>query len=130
MPFVYLIQPTELINTHRYKVGMSNLTNLSRMKSYKSGTKYLCICECFDPYKLEQIILQEFRKRFTLIAGNEYFHITLPEGELVSLFMHLVITHKYPSISSPPHSPPLIKPRSTFPNDKKKEWMQKFAYSV
>ena len=47
---IYLIQPAELINTGRYKVGMSYSDTLDRCKNgYLRGSRYLCIMECVKP---------------------------------------------------------------------------------
>jgi hypothetical protein len=54
---IYLIQPTELIGTYRYKIGCSENTELDRVKKgYKKGTRYIFIMECHDPFILEKQI--------------------------------------------------------------------------
>jgi hypothetical protein len=74
---IYLIQPTELIGTHRYKIGCSENTELDRVKKgYKKGTRYILIMECNNPFVLEKQIKNIFNEKFKLIAGYEYF-----EGE-------------------------------------------------
>ena len=51
---IYLIQPSELVGTNRYKIGMSNNPDLERCKNgYKKGSRYLSIMECNDPLILE-----------------------------------------------------------------------------
>jgi len=70
---IYLIQPSELVGTNRYKIGMSKNPNLDRCKSYKKGSRYLFIMECTEPSVLELNMKQEFKKIFSLIAGTEYF---------------------------------------------------------
>jgi hypothetical protein len=50
---IYLVQPAELLETDRYKIGCSSKNNLDRIKSYKKGTRYIHISECNEPYKLE-----------------------------------------------------------------------------
>lgn len=71
---VYFIQPVELLGTSRYKVGCSYEPTLKRpMRGYKKGSRYLIIMECDDPRKLEKLLLTEFHRKFTCIAGNEYF---------------------------------------------------------
>lgn len=70
---IYLVQPAELIGTNRYKPGFSNSPSLKRFSGYKNGTRYLRVAETTDPKNLETKILDEFRKKFKLIAGNEYF---------------------------------------------------------
>jgi len=71
---VYFIQPVELLGTNRYKVGRSDEPTLNRpLKGYKKGSRYLIIMECEKPRQLEKILLDVFHKKFTCIAGNEYF---------------------------------------------------------
>lgn len=93
MSYVYLIQPVELVGTLRYKVGMSTIPNLSRMKSYKNGTRYLWICECEDALVLERKLIKEFNARYKLIGGNEYFEVDC-ELEMLQLFVDIVLKHK------------------------------------
>ena len=74
MGIVYLIQPAELVGTNRVKVGCSNKSDLSRVtKGYKKGTVSLCICSTEEPFELEKTLLNLFKERFELLAGNEYF---------------------------------------------------------
>ncbi len=71
---IYLIQPTELIGTKRYKIGCSKNTELERVKKgYKKGTRYIVIMECKEPFVLEKKIKTNFYNHFKLIAGCEYF---------------------------------------------------------
>lgn len=70
---IYLLQPAELVGTDRYKIGMSKKTSLDRIKTYKIGTRYLSIHEVENPLDLENKIKTDFKKRFNLIAGTEYF---------------------------------------------------------
>ncbi len=90
MPYVYLIQPVELVGTNRYKIGMSLLSNLSRVRSYKCGTRYLCICECNDTRNVERRLINEFNVRYKRIAGNEYFQ-TDDEKGMIKTFMEIVM---------------------------------------
>ena len=71
---IYLVQPTELIGSQRYKIGCSKNTELERVKKgYKKGTRYIYIIECYDPFTLEKNIKKIFNEKFKLIAGYEYF---------------------------------------------------------
>jgi hypothetical protein len=71
---IYLIQPSELIGTKRYKIGCSKNTELERVKKgYKKGTRYIVIMECKEPFVLEKKIKTNFYNNFKLIAGCEYF---------------------------------------------------------
>jgi hypothetical protein len=71
---IYLVQPCELLNTNRYKIGRSSKNNLDRCKNgYKKGTRYICIFECPDSISVENEIKKIFNIKFKLIAGKEYF---------------------------------------------------------
>lgn len=90
---IYLIQPDELINTGRYKVGMSYSDTLDRCKNgYLKGSRYLCIMECVNPLEIERKIIQQFTQRFKVIAGREYFEGE--ESELLRLFFEIVMASK------------------------------------
>lgn len=73
MGIVYLVQPAELVGTNRYKVGASAKSTLDRVLFYKSGTRYLGIFECVEPFKLEKKIIEKLNTEFRVIAGKEYF---------------------------------------------------------
>ena len=89
---IYLIQPTELIGTNRYKIGMSKNPNLDRCKNgYKKGSRYLCIMECIEPLILEQNIKNHFNEKFKLIAGNEYYEGI--EKDILNTFNNLVMEY-------------------------------------
>lgn len=89
---IYLIQPAELVETDRYKIGMSNNPNLDRCKNgYKNGSRYLCIMECDEPLILESNIKKQFNKKFKLIAGNEYYGGV--EKDILNTFNNLVMEH-------------------------------------
>lgn len=92
MPHVYLVQPATLVGTNRYKVGMTSMNNLNRVKSYGQGTRYLCIFEREDAAQMEKKLLQIFRDKFKLIAGKEYFVVDIPEAEMVTLFVNIVMS--------------------------------------
>jgi hypothetical protein len=70
---VYLLQPAELVGTNRYKVGCSGKADLSRVKSYKTGSRYIYIMECDNPFHVENILKKKFQEKFHLIAGKEFF---------------------------------------------------------
>lgn len=118
MPYVYLIQPIELLGTNRYKVGMSALDNLSRVQSYKKGTRYLMICECIDYLHVERKIIKEFNSVYRCIAGNEYFEVG-DELKMLNLFCNIVMTHKN-SIDEDD-----LETKETQSRD---DWMQRFAF--
>jgi len=70
---------------------MSSKNDLSRIRSYKSGSRYLCIMECANYAEIEKMIIIEFNKKFKKIAGNEYFEGN--EHEMLKLFIHIVLTN-------------------------------------
>ena len=74
MGIVYLVQPTELIGTNRYKVGCSLKDDLTRINTgYHKGTTPHLIEKVDNPFEVEKAILQCFRQHFDHVAGNEYF---------------------------------------------------------
>lgn len=80
MGIIYLIQPAELVGTNRVKIGCSTKSNLDRIKNgYKNGTKYICIQECYEPFKIEKKLKDVFLNNFNLIAGKEYFEGSIKE---------------------------------------------------
>ena len=56
---VYMVQPAELVGTNRFKIGCSSKNDLSRCKTgYKTGTRYIHIMECTDPFAVEKEIMR------------------------------------------------------------------------
>lgn len=100
MGVVYLIQPVELVGTMRYKVGMSSLDNLTRMKAYKNGTRHLIICECDNTFFVERKLIKAFNKEYKLIGGKEYFEVDC-ELKMINLFISIVMNHKNKSAKEP-----------------------------
>lgn len=114
MGYIYLIQPSALVGTDRYKIGMSEVNNLSRLQSYNKNTRYLVMMDCEFPRKIERKIIDTFKRKFICISGKEYFKVDIPESELIQLFMSIICCTK---------------------NEEKKvpnttDWMSKFAYRV
>lgn len=70
---LYLIQPTELLKTNTYKIGMSNSSTANRIKSYGAKTILYRIAEVDDVVNREIKLIETFNKEFTLHKGNEYF---------------------------------------------------------
>lgn len=89
---VYFIQPAELVGTDRYKIGCSEKMDLSRIKSYKKGTRYLAILACTDPYRLESSIISCFKQKFNLLTGNEYFEGS--ENDMIKEFTKIYHSYK------------------------------------
>lgn len=74
MGIIYLIQPKELFNTNRFKVGCSTKNDNSRIKNgYKKGTEIFSIFMSEMPFRIEKIIKYIFKIKYDLIAGQEYF---------------------------------------------------------
>ena len=83
---IYLVQPAQLLNTNRYKIGMSNKNNLDRVKkAYLTGTKWISINEVNNPSNVEKNIIQIFKEKFTLCAGREYF-----EGDIKDILQEYI----------------------------------------
>lgn len=89
MPHVYFIQPAELVGTDRYKIGMTTKSDLSRVRSYRVGTRYLCIMECENALETERKLISHFTDDFHLVAGKEYFQIK-NESLALNLFFQIV----------------------------------------
>lgn len=70
---VYLVQPEILLETDKYKIGLSKDNNLSRIKSYGKNTRIIIIRECENPYLIEKEIKKSFNSKFKLIKGEEWF---------------------------------------------------------
>ena len=94
MASIYLIQPKEYIGTGTCKIGMSRKNDLQRPKSYGIGTRFLCIMECQNPFRLEKKIIEKFNDSFNKIKGNEYFCHCGEEDEMIKLFIEIVLEHK------------------------------------
>lgn len=93
MPFVYLIQPAELVGTDRYKIGMSNCNDLSRIRSYNNGTRYLCILEKDNPRVVEAALIIKFNQNYKNISGHEYFQCS-NETDMIKLFFSTAMDYE------------------------------------
>ncbi len=91
--YVYFVQPCDMVGSNEYKIGMSQLDNLSRAKSYGNGTRYLCILDCGDARYVEKELLRVFHDNYTCIKGNEYFEIN-DELSALDLFIKSVMEFK------------------------------------
>ena len=62
---VYLIQPTELIGTNRYKIGCSYKRSLEeRIRTgYHSRTKKILLCPSNNAKEVEKEIIKQFNKK-------------------------------------------------------------------
>lgn len=86
---VYLIQPSELVGTERYKLGCSGKSSTQRLNAYKKGTRVLCVNLVKKPYFVEKKLKESFLQEFDVVAGNEYF-ITNDERKMYMKFHEIV----------------------------------------
>ena len=120
MPHVYFIQPAELVGTDRYKIGMTTKSDLSRVRSYKVGSRYLCIMDCQDALETEQRLISKFKSEFKLIAGNEYFQI---DNEPLALTLFFQVVTEIHHIQ--PIAPKEVEPVEVFIRELKAEALDK-----
>ncbi len=75
MPYVYLVQPVEFINTNCYKVGMSSKDDINILKSYGRGTEYINYFKCTNYQEAERELINSLNKEETVVLfkGREYF---------------------------------------------------------
>jgi len=72
--WIYLVQPEELLNTNRFKIGITQQKNaFTRPKSYGKKSRWLIIYEINNARNLEKKIKEELNKTFICIKGEEYF---------------------------------------------------------
>lgn len=86
---VYLIQPSELVGTERYKLGCSGKSCTQRLSAYKKGTRVLCVNLVKKPFLVEKKLKETFLQEFDVVAGNEYF-ITNDERKMYLKFHEIV----------------------------------------
>jgi hypothetical protein len=71
---IYLIQPTELIGTGRYKIGYSRFPSIKRLKSgYAVDTIIYLAAACPNAKDVETVLLRKFRLEFERVGQGEYF---------------------------------------------------------
>lgn len=76
MGIIYIVQPTELIGTKRFKIGCSESDTLKRIKNYGKDAKIICILKCYEKscFNIEQKILKLFSEDTNLTKfKREYF---------------------------------------------------------
>ena len=82
--YVYLVQPQYLLGTNRYKIGGSAVADKKRLEAYHKNRIEIYLIKLDEDYhKLETIIKTEFKKKFTLIAGTEYFEGDIEEMKVL-----------------------------------------------
>jgi hypothetical protein len=90
---VYFIQPSELKETSKYKIGMSKENNLRRLiTGYRKGTRFISIMSCKYPLILENMIKKKFTEKYKLIAGSEFFEGK--EEEMLKDFLKIINENK------------------------------------
>lgn len=77
--YVYFVIPPELKDTNRVKIGMSNLDNDNRLKSYGKNANIVIKYNCCNAKWIENKIIKAFKDNFKLIKGNEYFEGDIEE---------------------------------------------------
>lgn len=96
MPYVYLLQPAEFINTDCYKIGISSKCDLNRLKSYGSGSRYIQYFECNKYMEAEKELIHILNNTdgLKLFKGREYFYGE--KNKIVKAFMKIM--NKYVEI--------------------------------
>lgn len=88
---IYLIQPAELIETDRFKIGFSSKPNLDWKNKYASGTRFICIMESPGCSILKTIINAQFKKKYDMIS-TDFFEGD--EKEMIQDFFLVVCNYK------------------------------------
>jgi hypothetical protein len=92
MGILYFIQPAELVGTNRYKIGCSSKSDLSRLRSYRVGTRILMVLECDNPFEVEGKLIEQFNSIFHKVAGNEWFEGN--EKDMRTLFYDMYLQYE------------------------------------
>lgn len=82
---VYLLQCSEDLGTDIYKIGMTNISNGSRVSSYGEKANIIKIRECNNPKEVEHNIIEVFNSCFNLARRKEYFEGIMKKLEQASL---------------------------------------------
>lgn len=78
------------VGTSIYKVGMSSVPDLSRLRSYGKGSRYIGMAEVGSNYlAVEKTLIREFNESFRLARGREYFDVD-DEAKARSIFLKTV----------------------------------------
>ena len=78
---VYLIHPENYVanNDDVYKFGMTKMLQFDRYRKYGKGSTIELLLSCKNSLNCERRIREEFKNRFILVEGNEYFRGNLTE---------------------------------------------------
>ncbi len=78
------------VGTSIYKVGMSSVPDLSRLRSYGKGSRYIGMAEVGSNYlAVEKTLIHKFNQSFRLARGREYFDVD-DEAKARSIFLKTV----------------------------------------
>jgi hypothetical protein len=95
---LYLIQPAELIGTHRYKIGYSKNNDIIKFrKDYKKGSRFLDIYEYERSPLLVREIRNNFNSKFKLVAGRTYYEGN--ENDIKKNFNAIINNYSYKNIT-------------------------------
>ncbi len=88
--YVYLIKPKEYASDDCdvYKIGMSSKQDLSRLRSYGVGSRYIAMVEVENYLEAERKLKSAFGSMFRLHHGNEYYSVD-NEEKAVSVFLNI-----------------------------------------
>lgn len=92
MGIVYLIQPEEFKDLNIFKLGISKKDNCQRLYQYGSGVKIISVKQVSNPLLIEKELKKNFRDKFTIYQGYEYFEGD--QKEMEELFDKIVFELK------------------------------------
>ena len=93
MPYLYMLQPVEYINTNCCKIGLSSTFELNRLKSYGVGTRYIQYFECINYREAETELINNLNNEetVTLFKGREYFCGN--KKTILSIFIQIMLKY-------------------------------------
>ena len=93
MPYLYMLQPVEYINTNCFKIGLSSTFDLNRLKSYGVGTRYIQYFECINYREAETELINNLNNEetVTLFKGREYFCGN--KKTILSIFIQIMLKY-------------------------------------
>lgn len=89
---IYLVQPAELVETDRFKIGFSSKPTLDWKNKYQQGSRFICLMESPGCPILKNIICAQFKKKYDMIAGPDCFEGD--EKEIIQDFFLIVCNFK------------------------------------
>lgn len=88
MEQVYLLTPDEYNGLNVVKIGMHRGNTLIRVNSYGKNTKIYLIKTVYNSKIVEKEIIKQFKMRFKIYKGREYFECDINES--INLFDRIV----------------------------------------